>query len=91
MKYHRSRCSEWKNRPNPRGLSLYRRRQTRQQITKVRASGPCALCGKWVDHTNPLCLCSQSERSRQELLAKHDIDPADFELILCGLVKRYES
>lgn len=91
MKWHRSRCEEWQHRINPQGLAIYRRKQTRQQIRKVRAEGPCVLCGKWIDHTNPLCLCSQAERARQDLLAKHDIDPADFELILQGLAKRYET
>ena len=91
MKYHRLTCTEWRNRPNPRGLMLYRRKMTRQQVQKVRIVGPCVLCGQWVDHKNPLCLESHEEIVRREALLKQGINPADFELILRVLAKRYQQ
>ncbi len=89
MRYHRSRCPEWLNRPNPRGLAAYRNKQTRRQIVKLLMVGPCVLCGQWVDHKNEVCAGRPAEVHRREWLLTHGIHPADFEKILRALAKRY--
>jgi hypothetical protein len=33
---HQQKCAEWRNRPNPRGLSIYRHDVTRQKETQAR-------------------------------------------------------
>ncbi len=69
---------------------LYRRSQSLKQ-PKLRVLGSCVLCGAWVNHAHPSCLEAPGERHRLDLLFKHDIDPAEFELFLRVLAKRYQQ
>jgi hypothetical protein len=91
MKVHREACAQWKNRPNPMGTMIDRRRVTNNAApTKIiRHFVPCPLCHHRPDHHDSACPNSQQEKVRRDLIKKHEIDPFEFEVLLRLLAKRY--
>ena len=88
MKRHRRKCQDWQSRPDPRGLTISRRRASKLENAKVRNYMPCPACGGRPDHHEPECPHSQGEAVRREALLKNDINPRVFELICREIEKR---
>lgn len=88
MKRHRRKCEAWLNRPDPRGLTISRRRASRVENALAQNYLPCPACGGRPDHHENECPHSQGEISRREALAKHGIDPVLFSVFLRVLQKR---
>jgi len=87
MKRHRARCRLWKDRPDPRGLSIQRRK-----AALLRGGEPkCAECHNRVDGHLSTCSQSLSEKARKDALLRNGINPAQFEVFLRLLAKRYED
>jgi hypothetical protein len=91
MKRHRRKCKEWQNRPDPRALSIARRRTSKIENAEARSYLPCPACGGRPDHHNDECPHSQGEALRREALVKNDLDPVLFSVFLRLLAKRYEN
>jgi hypothetical protein len=89
MKRHRRKCATWHDRPNPRDLTIARRRASKLENAKARSYMPCPACGGRPDHHEPDCPHSQGEATRREALLKNGIDPAEFALFLRVLEARY--
>lgn len=71
-RYHQSICQEWRDRPNPRGMSIWRRQQA--QVKEV-------VGVPTVEELTDI------ERFRQ-VLERHDIDPRAFAKFLSALERR---
>jgi hypothetical protein len=94
MKRHRVKCVAWAARPDRYGLMTERRRQShldRFGLDPHPQAALCAHCGKRADHHDPACPDSYHEMVRRSALAKHGIDPRQFEVFLRVLAKRYEG
>lgn len=89
MKHHRSSCSSWRGRPNPRALAVERQRRSHQRPERnEKVSSICPLCHRRSDHHDSSCVNSQAESARRENLRRHGIDPKLFALFLGALVRR---
>ncbi len=90
MKHHREACAQWQSRANPMGLMIERRRVTKsEQPEDTTRAPPCPLCRHRQDHHDSACPNSQHEKVRRELIAKHEIDPIAWAVLLRLLAKRY--
>jgi hypothetical protein len=85
MKRHRARCRLWKDRPDPRGLSIQRRKAALLQSDNHR----CTECNHRVDCHLSTCSQSLSEKARKDALLRNGINPAQFEVFLRLLAKKY--
>ena len=104
---HRKKCEHWKNRPDPRKLSGYRKSQAKKlsQMEK-RRPGLCD-CGRYVDHIPPCPFALKkglitehrhggrekcdSNLVRVLMVVQNDIDLRWFEKFLTILAKRFEG
>lgn len=82
MKRHRRKCLDWQHRPDPRALTIERRRASKLENAKVRNYLPCPACGGRPDHHEPDCPHSQGEAVRREAIVKNGINPRLFEIFL---------
>lgn len=89
MKRHRRKCFDWQHRPDPRGLTISRRRVSKRENAIARGSVPCPACGGWHEHHQHDCPHSQGEVVRRDALIKNGIDPEFFEAFLKQLAKCY--
>ncbi len=89
MKRHRRKCFDWQHRPDPRGLTIARRRASKIENARARSYLPCPACGGRPDHHEDDCPHSQGEINRRELLIKNGIDPVFFGHFLKAMVKRF--
>jgi hypothetical protein len=73
------------------GIMSARRRDTRMELAaKSLRFVPCPICKHRPDHHDNACPNSQGEKVRRDLIAKHGINPYEFEVLLRLLAKRYE-
>lgn len=91
MKHHREACAQWQKRPDPMRTMIERRRVTKTTYgpSDPPRVPPCPLCHHRPDHHDSACPNSQHEKVRRDLIAKHEIDPYAFEVLLRLLAKRY--
>jgi hypothetical protein len=89
MKRHRRKCGDWQRRPDPRSLTISRRRSSKLENAKARNYFPCPACGGRPDHHENDCPHSQGEAMRREAILKNGIDPKAFAVFLRELAKRY--
>lgn len=88
MRHHRRKCEAWKTRPNPKQLARQRRAAHRRRKPPPKR---CPVCNGRHDHHQEGCPNSLEERSRRELIERHDIDPDWWECFLEVLAKRYKT
>jgi hypothetical protein len=89
MKRHRRKCHDWQSRPDPRGLTIARRRESKLENAKVRNYLPCPACGGRPDHHEAECPHSQGEAIRREAIVKNGINPRVFDMILREIERRF--
>ena len=88
MRRHQASCDEWKNRPDPRSLSIWRRHKT--GLHAVDPTTVCEVCSRRQDRHAPGCVNGSEDATRLAALERNDIDPAVFSVFLRLLAKRYE-
>lgn len=91
MKRHRRKCEPWQNRPNPKQMQARRRWKTRRAGLVQDGVEFCSECQRRSDHHVQDCVNSQDNVVRRMALAKHGINPAEFEVLLRLLAKRYDE
>jgi hypothetical protein len=89
MKRHRRKCSDWKDRQDPRGLTISRRKASKTANVKARLFIPCPACGQRPDAHDDQCPHSQAEFLRREAIARNGIDPKFWAAFLKELGKCY--
>jgi hypothetical protein len=88
MRRHRELCEEWKNRPDPRGLSVARRQASKQ--TK-REEVPCPVCGGCRGRHEASCPHDSGEAHRLEAILRNGLDLRFFKAFLRCLARCYET
>ena len=87
MRKHRTLCQAWQDRPNPRGLSIARRQQSKSKETR---EVPCPACGGLRQQHTGTCPHDPGEASRLETLLRNGVDPKFFRVFLRYLARCYE-
>jgi hypothetical protein len=87
---HRKNCLSWRLRPDPKGLSDFRRKKAGLE-GELSGRILCEVCGRRTDHHSPSCPHSQSERARWAFVERAGIKPQHWEWILRAFAKRYGS
>jgi len=91
MKRHRRKCGPWQERPDPRGLTIARRRASKRENAIARGFTPCPVCDGRDDHHGAECPHSQGEALRREALMKTGIPFGFWDAFFKALKAHVES
>ena len=86
QKRHRRGCLEWKDRADPRGLMLTRRKAALQTPLEISL---CDVCGWRRDRHAPSCPQSASEAARRESIERAGLSPEQFDMLIVALRLMY--
>lgn len=85
QKRHRKKCVEWRDRADPRGMMIYRMRQTIQATPVVR----CEICKRRVGRHAHSCPQSLPNASRKETATRAGLTDDQYHLLLAALKLMY--
>jgi len=82
QKRHRKVCADWRDREDPRGLMLSRRRESLHRPLEV---SRCDVCKRRLDHHAPSCPQSSSAANRRETLERAGLNETESRLLIAAL------